>query len=194
MTDKSLTTLSQSPEQDSSETYTQLASGRIAAFPLAIGLIALGALLLLAPFLDGFSVTVPNALVIMLASLLLTYLFRFFVSGRQERGLIFLAMLLFSLGAVLALFSLNGENLPVEQWWPLLILGFAMSLGVTFALEREHERGLLSLAIVFGVAGLVALSVTLEVIPAQTIELVADYFPLVIAFIGITLIPLGLRR
>jgi hypothetical protein len=65
---------------------------------------------------------------------------------------------------------------------------------LTFLAEREHERGLLGLAALLLVAAGVALAVTLEAIPQNTVDSIADYFPLVIAFIGVTLIPLTLRR
>ncbi len=167
---------------------------RIAAFPFAVGLICLGILLLLAPYVEGLSITLPIATLIILASLVLTYLFRFFVSGRGERGLVFLALIILSLGGLIALFSLSGDQLTVKEWWPLTLFSVAASLCLTFVVEREHERGLLGLAVLFMVAGIVALSVTLEIIPQNLIASVADYFPLVIAFIGITMIPLALRR
>jgi uncharacterized membrane protein len=176
------------------ESYQQGARGRITAFPFALGLITLGGLLLLESQIENFEVTLPMAGLILVAALVLTNLFRFFVSGRRERGLFFLALFTLSLGAVLALMSIAGETFEADHWWPLVFIGSAGALILTFLAEREHERGLLGLAVLLLVAGGVALAVTLEVIPQDAVDTIADYFPLVIAFIGVTLIPLALRR
>lgn len=176
------------------ESYQQNASGRITALPLALGLIALGLLLLLQEQVEGFTVTLPVAALILIAALVLTNLFRFFASGRRERGLFFLALMALALGGMLALVSLAGETFQPVEWWPLTLIGTAGALLVTFIFEREHERGLLGLAILTLAAGGVALLVTLGTVPQELTDQTAKYFPLAIAFIGITLIPMALRR
>jgi hypothetical protein len=181
-------------DDDEDRAFQQTARGRITVFPFAMGLITLGALLLVAPRVEGFDVTLPIALLIIVASLVLTNLFRFFASGRRERGLLFIALAVLSLGAVLAIISLSGDSLDVLEWWPLVMVGGAGALLLTWLFERQHERGLLGLAILFLLAAGVALTVTLELIPPDVVDQVADYFPLLIAFIGLTLIPLALRR
>lgn len=174
--------------------YQQTARGRLTAFPLAVGFITLGVLLLLEGRIEGFDVTLPVAILIMAAALVLTHLFRFFISGRRERGLLFLALVILTLGGVLALFSVAGDHFDPYEWWPLALVGTSAALFMTFVLERQHERGLVGLSILILVAAGVALLVTHEVISPKVTDQVADFWPLAIAFIGITLIPLTLRR
>ena len=181
-------------EDDEDRAFQQTARGRITVFPFAIGLITLGALLLAEPRVEGFDVTPAIAALIIAASLVLTNIFRFFASGRRERGLLFIALAVLSLGAVLAFISLSGDSFEVIDWWPLVLVGGAGALFLTWLFERQHERGLLGLAALFLLSAGVALTVTLEIIPQDTVDQVADYFPLLIAFIGLTLIPLALRR
>jgi len=181
-------------DDEEDRAFQQTARGRITVFPFAMGLITLGALLLAEPRVEGFDVTPAIAALIIIASLVLTNLFRFFASGRRERGLLFLALAVLSLGIVLAIISLSGNSVDVFEWWPLVLTGGAGALFLTWLFERQHERGLLGLAALFLVASGVALTVTLEIIPQDAIDQVGDYFPLLIAFIGLTLIPLALRR
>jgi hypothetical protein len=154
----------------------------------------LGILLLAQNTLEGFQITWPVAGLIVLAGLVLTYLLRFFISGRRERGTFFLALAMLSFGAVLAVLTLADQTFPVLEWWPLSILGLGGAALLTWALERDHERGLLGLALLLFLAGVVGLAVTLQAVPQEVLDSAQDFFPLILAFIGITLIPLALRR
>ncbi|HLA44474.1 MAG TPA: hypothetical protein VJZ27_13610, partial [Aggregatilineales bacterium] len=179
------------PEPEESS-YQQTARGRITALPFALGLISLGVLLLAENQVDGLDITLPVAALIMVAALVLTNLFRFFASGRRERGLLFLALVTLSLGAVIAVMSI--AQLDAHDWWPLSLVGVMVALLITFIADQQHERGLLGLGFLILVAAVVALAVTLGVIPQGVIDEAGDYYPLAIAFIGVTLIPLALRR
>jgi hypothetical protein len=179
------------PEEADERLYQQAARGRIVALPLALGFISLGVLLLAAPSLDGVTITIPIVILLMTASLVLTNLFRFFASGRRERGLFFLALVLLLTGAVLA-FMVNVDD--ALAWWPLIIVGMGLALIITFVVERQHERGLIGAGLVMIAAAGVALLVTHELVPQELVDILSDYWPLIIAFIGITLIPLAFRR
>lgn len=173
-------------------TYTQNAQGRFIALPFALGLVALGGLLLVEDQIEGFSVTPVVAALLLISALVLTNLFRFFASGRRERGLFFLALMTMGIGAALAV--MNVQSLEVTEWYPLTMFGIALAFFITFIFERQHERGLLGLTILFAEAGAIGLLVTQGGISDDILEQTADYFPLIIAVIGITLIPLALRR
>jgi hypothetical protein len=179
-------------EQAESASYQQTARGRIVALPLATGLITLGALLLLEPRVEGFDVTLPVAALIIIASLVLTNLFRFFASNRRERGLLFLALAALSLGGALAI--INVGSLELHEWWPIALVGGAVALLITYLLEPQHDRGLLGLALLVLLSGIVSFTVTLDLIPPEMADTITDFWPLLLAFIGITLIPLALRR
>jgi|GEM_PF-7124802 len=173
-------------------TYTQNARGRITVLPFSLGLIALGGLLLIQEQIEGFDVTPIVAGVILTATLVLTNLFRFFASGRQERGLFFLALLMMAFGGVLAV--INILTLDIDTWYPLLFFGIAAASLGTFIFERQHERALVGLAVLCSIAGIAGLSTSQDILEQDILDQAADYFPLIIAIIGVTLIPLALRR
>lgn len=182
-----------SVEQAEEKTYRQAARGRIVTFPFALGLILLGVLLLAAPEIEGFDITLPVALMIMAAAFVLTNLFRFFASGRRERGLYFLALVLISFGVVLAVI-VNIPDANASEWWPLVLVGISLSYFLTFTFERQHETGLVGVGLLVMIAAVAALMVTAGVIPQDILDTAKDYWPLLIAFLGVTLIPLAFRR
>lgn len=182
-----------SVEQAEEKTYRQAARGRIVTFPFALGLILLGVLLLVAPEIEGFDVNLPVALMVMVAAFVLTNLFRFFASGRRERGLYFLALVLISFGVVLAVI-VNIPNADASEWWPLVLVGISLSYFLTFIFERQHETGLVGVGLLVMIAAVAALMVTAGVIPQDILDTAKDYWPLLIAFLGVTLIPLAFRR
>ncbi len=180
--------------QAETETYTQTARGRLTALPFGLGFIALGVLLLIEDQVTGLDMTPPIIGLMMGASLVLTFLFRFFASGRQERGLLFLAVSLLSLGGLGAAFSVAPDTFDLAEWYPLALVGVALALFLTYAFERQAERGLLGVGALFLVMASAAFLVTFEVIPQNVLDQIADYWPLLIALLGITLVPVALRR
>lgn len=184
----------EAPEESADRPYRQAARGRLVALPFALGLITLGLLFLAAPQIDGFEVNLSVIALIMTAAFVLTNMFRFFASGRRERGLIFLALVILFLGAVFALMIVGGDELTAERWWPLTLVGVAMALFMTFIVERQHEAGLIGLGFMVLAAAGISFLVTLDIIPESLIDSISDYWPLIIAFMGITLVPLALRR
>lgn len=186
-----VTTPSNAPMQEISATYTQNARGRITAMPFAASLILLGGLLLAQNYLENLAISWPIAVLMLTVGLSLTYVFRFFISGRRERGTFFLALTLLSVGIALGVLVLMANSFPADEWWPLCIVAVGAATCLTWGLEREHERGLLGVGLLLLLSGSVALAVTLGAVPQTVLDHAADYFPLVLVFIGITLIPVG---
>ncbi len=168
-------------------------SNRLAIFPLAMGFITLGGLLLAEDRIEELDVTLPAATVIIVGALVLTYIFRFFTSGRRERGLFFLATVMMVWGIVIALTVLNSDEFEIAEFWPLILAGIGVAFFFTFLLERTHQVGLVFPGIILMFASAVAFAVTLEVINQSMLDTIADYWPLVIAFVGLTLLPTALQ-
>lgn len=181
-------------EEVLSEAVRQKSGSRLAIFPLAMGFIGLGALLLIEDRVEGVKVTSSAAVVILAGALVLTYLFRFFLSGRRERGLFFLALITIGWGALIALVSLEEESFTYEEFWPLALATVGMALFITFLFERSHQVGLVFPGFILLFASGVAFAVSLEVIDQKVLDIVADYWPLVLAFIGLTLFPSAVQR
>ncbi len=196
------------PEQSTSQALTsnvqeltpervrQKRSSRLAVFPLALGLIGVGILLLVEEHVEDveLSVGVGAGIVILLGTLVLTNMFRFFLSGRRERGLFFLAVVMLMWGGVFALSSLNSETFPIVEFWPLTLAGVGVAFFFTFLFERSHQAGLIFPGILLLFISGLAFAVTLDVISQPILDAVADYWPLALTFIGITLLPAALQH
>lgn len=188
----------QAPAEDSvhefiSETIRQKRSSRLAIFPLAIGFIGLGILLLAEGRIEGLVVSPAAATVILIGSLVLTYLFRFFTSGRRERGLFFLAVIAIVWGMLFALTTIDEATFPIEEFWPLTLAGVGVAFFLTFLFERSHQVGLVFPGMILLFASGIAFLVTLEIIEESILEAIEDYWPLVISFVGIILLPSALQ-
>ena len=168
-------------------------SNRLAIFPLAMGFITLGGLLLAEDRIEGLDVNLPAAIVIIVGALVLTYIFRFFTSGRRERGLFFLATVTIVWGSVIALTVLNSGKFEIAEFWPLILAGIGVAFFFTFLFERTHQVGLVFPGIILMFASAVAFTVTLGIIDQSVLDAVADYWPLVVTFIGLTLLPSALQ-
>ncbi|NJL93830.1 MAG: hypothetical protein HC915_08900 [Anaerolineae bacterium] len=179
--------------QTEDKPYAQAARGRLAVLPFSLGLIGLGAFLLARPEIEGVNLNAQTLGVLFGAVWVLSTLLRFFATGRRERGLLYLALILLSIGGLFGAAVVSDGALDLTAWWPLLLLSAALSLVVTFILERQHEAGLLTLALFLGVSGGSALLVTQDVLQVDFLERLEDYFPLLIALGGVLLIPLAMR-
>jgi hypothetical protein len=168
-------------------------SNRLAIFPFAMGFITLGGLLLAEKRIEGLEVTLPAAIVIIVGALVLTYIFRFFTSGRRERGLFFLATVTMVWGSVIALTVLNSDDFEIAEFWPLILAGIGVAFFFTFLFERTHQVGLVFPGIILMFASAVAFAITLGIIDQTVLDAVADYWPLVLAFVGLTLLPSALQ-
>lgn len=171
------------------EIIRQRGSSRLAMFPLAMGFIGLGAVLLAESRIEGLTIGTGQAAVILGGALVLTFLFRFFTSGRCERGLFFLAVVGIMWGIVLAMSTIDNETFPLEEFWPLAIAGVGFAFFMTFLFERNHQTGLVFPGIILLVTTGVLFVVTLGIITDAMQDFVRDYWPLALAFLGLTLLP-----
>jgi hypothetical protein len=183
-------------EEMAPEPTRQRRGGRLAIFPLALGLIVLGGLLLASKYVEGlnFEIDFTRGLVVLSGALVLTFMFRFFLSGRRERGLFFLAVVLIMWGVVLAMAVLGDEQFPLAEFWPLVLAGIGVAFFFTFLFERTHQGGLVLPGIMLMFASGIALAVMLDVIGDSTQEIINDYWPLLLTLIGIVLLPNTLVR
>ena len=124
---------------------------------------------------------------------MLTYIMRFFASGRRERGLFFIAMVLLAWGSLLGLSMATDGEFALSQFWPLFVSGIGVAFVLTFIFERTHQIGLLFPAILLIYSSGVAVLATQDIISPDVQQAVVDYGALVVAFIGLTLIPTALR-
>lgn len=172
----------------------QKSANRVAIFPLAMGFIGLGGLLFAEDYVDGLEVSLAASSIILIGALILTYLFRFFTSGRRERGLFFLATIAITWGALLALSVVDSETYPLAEFWPLIFAGVGSAFFLTFIFERSHQIGLVFPGVLLLFVSGVAFLVTLDVIDETIQDTVSDYWPLLLAFIGLTLLPSALQE
>lgn len=172
----------------------QKSANRLAIFPLAMGFIGLGLLLLAEDYVEELTVSSGASVIILIGSLVLTYIFRFFTSGRRERGLFFLAVVTTAWGSLLALTIVDGESFPFDEFWPLLLAGVGVAFFLTFLFERSHQIGLVFPGVILMFASGIAFLVTLDVIDAEMQSTIADYWPLLLAFLGLTLLPSALQE
>lgn len=170
---------------------------QIGVLPLAIGLIALGAYLLIR---EHNLATVPDFSTLELAGMTVlgvgfTLVFHSLVFGRRERGLLFLGLYLWVTAGVFAAIVYGIEKNPdAREWWPSLLWSLALTLFITYLIERMHDARLVLLATLAGVAGGVAYWVTGGTADQQLLDQVADYWPLLLAALGVLLLPAAFRR
>jgi hypothetical protein len=153
-------------------------------------LIALGGLWLFESLTPG---SLPTWLLTSAPALLLAIALvgRFFLNGRRERGLFVLGFTLLLLLGV-AYFVQNGTlSLGLAAGFGILLLGFALL--ITFIFERNHEPGLVLLAMMAVAAGAAALLVSSGLLPAEITNLFADFWPLLLWAAALLLLPSAFR-
>lgn len=124
-----------------------------------------------------------------------TAVFHALLSGRRERGLLFVGLwVLVTAGLIAGLLYFVESDPDVGQWWPLVLWSTALTLLLTYLVERTHDARLVLLAVVTLVAGITAYLVSSGEISDDTLDTAADYWPLVLAVIGVGLLPLVFRR
>lgn len=178
------------------ERVRQRGANRLAILPMALGCIGLGVLLLVQEYAEGFSelnISSAAATVVLIGALVLTYIFRFFTSGRRERGLFFLAIVMLTWGALLALSIVDDQNYPITEFWPLLFAGVGVAFFATFLFERSHQVGLVFPGVILLFTSGMAFLVTQNIINDNIQAAVGDYWPLLIAFVGLTILPSALQ-
>jgi hypothetical protein len=125
----------------------------------------------------------------------LSFLARFLVYGRAEPGLVFLGSVITLTAAVIvAAWLVIPEDASLATMWPvgLIVLGLAFTL--TLLLAACPDRRLLLPGLSFIVAGAVALPFTLGLVPTETVDLIATYWPLIFAGVGLAALTTVLRR
>lgn len=162
--------------------------------PLAFGFIGAGLLMLAGNFVEEIEVSVGAGLIIILGTLVLTNLFRFFESGRRDRGLFFIAIVLLLWGVLLAMDNLTNSRFQIKDYWTLLGAGIGFAFIITFLFERTHQVGLIFPGILLIVASAVGVMVTQELIQRSFQEFLVDYMLLIVALIGLSLIPVALQE
>ena len=176
------------------ELIRQQRPGRLAIAPLAFGLIGLGSLLLAENFMEELEITAGAAITILLGSFVLTTVFRFFESGRRQRGLFFVGVVLLIWGGVVALNILREDKFPLDEFWPLTIAGVGAAFFITFLFERNHQAGLVFPGIILMFASGIAFLVTLDVIGPDLTDGVKDFWPLMVAVGGLLLFPAAFQK
>ncbi len=176
------------------ELIRQQRPGRLAIAPLAFGLIGLGGLLLAENFVEELEITAGAAIIILLGSFVLTTVFRFFESGRRQRGLFFVGNVLLIWGGVVALNVLREDKFPLDEFWPLTIAGVGAAFFITFLFERNHQAGLVFPGIILMFASGIAFLVTLDVIGPDLTDGVKDFWPLIVAVVGLLLFPAAFQK
>jgi hypothetical protein len=180
--------------EDQAVLVRQQKEGRLAILPLALGLIAAGGLLLADRLGDAIKFNFGLALIVILGSLILTNMFRFFRSGRRERGLFFIAATLLVWGFLLALDFSGSTDFSLAQFWPLTIAAVGVAFVFTFLFERTHQAGLLFPGILLIFASGVAIAVNEEFISKNFQEFVGDYWTVLVAVLGLLLVPTALQE
>ncbi|MEW6580841.1 MAG: hypothetical protein AB1435_16825 [Chloroflexota bacterium] len=170
---------------------------QVGMLPLALLLIALGAYLLAR---EHDLAEVPDFSTLALAELIVlgvgfTFIFHALLFGRRERGLLFLGLYVWITTGVIGVIAYGIDLQPeAREWWPALLWSLGLTLLVTFLLERAHDARLVLLAVLVTVAGSVAYWVTSGEADAQLLDDVADYWPLLLAVLGVGLLPAAFRR
>jgi hypothetical protein len=179
---------------DQPQLIRQHQEGRLTLLPLAFGFIGAGVLLLANQFVDGLNIELATSLVIIMGALTLTYIFRFFSSGRRERGLFFVAMVLMLWGILVAIDVSSPSAYYLEDYWALFIAALGVAFIFTFIFERTHQIGLLFPAILIIYTSGLSILLTREIIPIEVQKVVLDYSPLVATFIGLSLLPTVIQK
>jgi len=170
---------------------------QIGVLPLGVGLIALGAYLLIREHdlarVPDFST--PELLTMVVLGVAFTLVFHSLVFGRRERGLLFVGLYLWATAGVFAAIIYGFEEHPdAREWWPSLLWALAIALFITYLIERMHDIRLVWLAVLAAVAGGAAYWVTSGAADQALLDQLADYWPLVLAVLGVGLLPAAFRR
>lgn len=176
-----------------SELIRQKQGSRLPLLPLAFGLIGAGVLLLFSRITESIDITAGIGLVIVLGALTLTNIFRFFESGRRERGLFFIAMTLFVWGILLALDTIL-VGFVLADYWSLTLAGMGMAFVFTFLFERTHQTGLIFPGMILIFTSGVIIAVEQNLINQGIQNALSDYWYLLLAFLGLALLPTALQE
>lgn len=177
--------------------FRRAVRNQLGMLPLALLLLGMGAFLLArGQKVEGLpDVDDQTLAIIAVLTVGFTAVFHALLSGRRERGLLFVGLwVLVTAGLIAGLLYFVESDPDVGQWWPLVLWSTALTLLLTYLVERTHDGRLVLLAVVTLVAGITAYLVSSGEISDDTLDTAADYWPLVLTVIGVGLLPLVFRR
>lgn len=152
----------------------------------ALVLIGLGALYLINPVW----LTPALALGIGIGALGVSFVARFWLNVRRERGLFFLGLTIILWAAFVVAALIRG--LTLSHIWPALVIAIGLAALITFLFERAHERSLILPGIALIVAGGVGLALTLSFVPPDALNGLTNllaYWPVLPILLAVLLLP-----
>lgn len=183
--------------QPRAQNFRRRLGNQVSMLPLALFLLGAGGLLIAeAQDVEGVP-TISSAALAggFILAVAFTATFRAVLSGRRERGLLFLGLWIWSVTALIGGLIYGIDDDPdASKWWPLLIFALAPAFLLTYLIERAHDARLILLSILSVVAAGTALWITAGDFDEELLNQAADYWPLLISGIGIGLLPLVFRR
>ncbi len=172
---------------------TTLKRGQLGSLVPALLLIGLGAWLTLTTTTGA----PPAPLVVagaVIGGLVVTLLAYWISSGRWSRGALFFALVVLLVAGVIG-FSLQPNGLNLTRAYPLLIVAVGLALVLDGLLARPANTRLIAPGALLVLAGVVGLTVTLDLIPANMMTIAAPLAPVVlIVVVVLWLLPLVFRR
>lgn len=170
---------------------------QVAMLPLALALIALGVYLSARAFeVEGLPEISDTTLALAFGGVLaFTAVFHSLIFGRRERGLLFFGLLVWvTAGLIYGLITFIEAEPDATEWWPLVLVSLGITFLLTFALERGHDVRLVLLGVLALVAAGTAFTVTVGLIEQDWLDRAADFWPLLMAALGVGLLPLAFRQ
>lgn len=183
--------------QPRAQNFRRRLHNQISMLPLALYLLTLGGFLIAREReVEGLpDLSVPALAGITVLAAAFVAIFHALVSGRRERGLLFLGLWIWSAaGAIAVLVYGVDEQADAAEWWPVLLWSLSLALVLTYVLERGHDARLVLFSVVVLVAGTTAYAITSDRIDDRALTDAADYWPLLLALAGVGLLPLVFRR
>jgi uncharacterized membrane protein HdeD (DUF308 family) len=183
--------------QPRAQSFRRRLRHQIGVLPLALGLIALGSYLLAREhdLADVPDFSTPALAGMVVLGLGFTFIFHALVFGRRERGLLIVGLYIWATAGVIAAIVYGVDEHPdATEWWPALLWSLAIAFFLTYLIERAHDVRLVWLAALVAVAGGAAYWVTSGAADQALLDQVADYWPLILAVLGVGLLPAAWRR
>ncbi len=166
--------------------YRQTRRLQVSTVVPAFVLIGLGALYLINPAW----LTPALALGIGVGAIGLSFVARFWLNMRRERGLFFLGLTICLWAGFVVAALIRG--LTLAHIWPALVIAIGLAALITFLFERTHERTLILPGIALIVAGGVGLALTLSFVPADALNGLPGliiYWPVLPIVLALLLLP-----